>query len=264
MRPLVRKRLGRALALIPVLGLLWALFIPLPYVIVEPGPTFNVLGKIDGKEVIERSDGVSEESVGVLDMTTVSAYGSPGNTPDFWSLVQAYFSSDKIILPLDGIYPVGKTSEETKAEQAKQFQTAETDAIEAAMHELNTGTFVPAVEFNLGDVGGPSGGLIFALGVIDKLSPGQLTGGKSIAGTGTISADGKVGPIGGIRLKMLGAKRAGDRYFLAPRSNCSDVVGFEPAGLTVIPVDTLRGALDVLEVIAADGDLSAFPVCSLK
>ena len=264
MRPLVRKRLGRVLALLPVLALIWALFVPLPYVIIEPGPTFNVLGKIDGKEVIERSDGFTEDSVGVLDMTTVSSYGSPGNTPDFWSLVQAFFSTDKVILPLDSIYPMGKTSDETKSDQAKQFQTAESDAISAALAEINTGTFVPSVRFNLHDVGGPSGGLIFALGVIDKLSPGQLTGGKSIAGTGTISADGKVGPIGGIRLKMLGAKWAGDRYFLAPRSNCSDVVGFEPAGLTVIPVDTLSEALGVLKVIAADGDLSAFPVCSLK
>ena len=264
MRPVIRKRLGRALASLPVLALIWALFVPLPYVIVEPGPTFNVLGKIDGKEVIERSDGFSEESVGVLDMTTVSSYGSPGNTPDFWSLVEAFFSTDKVILPLDSIYPIGKTSDETKSEQATQFQTAEDNAIRAALHEFNSGLGRPTVQINLDDVGGPSGGLIFALGVIDKLSPGQLTGGKSIAGTGTISADGKVGPIGGIRLKMLGAQRAGDRYFLAPKSNCNDVVGFEPPGLKVIPVETLRGALNVLDVIASDGDLSVFPVCSLK
>ena len=264
MRPLVRKRLGRALALLSVLGLLWALQEPLPYVIEEPGPVTNVLGKVDGKYVIEVSGIDNEESIGVLDLLTVSSYGYPGNTPDTLSLISAYFDSEKVILPLDVVYPAGQTVEESEAEGKEYFLSSQNDALSAAAAVLGSDFVMPKITFHLDDIGGPSGGLIFALAIIDKVTPGQLTGGKSIAGTGTISADGEVGAIGGIRLKMISANNAGDRFFIAPRSNCDEVAGFEPDGLRVIPVDTLRGALDVLEVIAADGDLSVFPVCSLK
>ena len=76
------------------------------------------------------------------------------------------------------------------------------------------------VTIQLNNVGGPSAGMMFALGIMDTLTPGQLNGGKSIAGTGTITADGTVGPIGGIRQKLYGAKEAGASYFLAPDSFC--------------------------------------------
>ena len=264
MRPLFRKRLGQTLAWLSVFGLLWSLQEPLPYIIEEPGPTTNVLGQVDGKYVIEVSGMENEDSVGVLDLLTVSAYGYPGNTPDTLSLIEAFFDSEKVIIPLDAAYPPGQTREEAIAEGKEYFVTAQSDAVAAASQALGPDFVMPRITFHLDDIGGPSGGLIFALGIIDKVTPGQLTGGKSIAGTGTISPDGEVGAIGGIRLKMLSAKRAGDRFFLAPRSNCDEVVGFEPDGLRVIPVDTLREALAVLEVIAADGDLSVFPVCSLK
>ena len=263
MRPLIRKRLGRTLVWLAVFGLIWALTEPLPYVIVAPGPTFNVLGQSGGQAVIEVDSPDAQASVGVLDLTTVSTYGSPESTPPLTDLIAAFFSTDRIILPLDSVYPLGKSSDETDAEQKQLFQNTEHDALQAALTEIGLSE-APKVTFHLDDVGGPSGGLIFALGVIDKLTPGQLTGGKSIAGTGTISADGTVGAIGGIRLKMLAAKRAGDRFFLAPKANCNDVVGFEPAGLKVIPVDTLADAVRVLKVIAVDGDLSRFPVCAVK
>lgn len=264
MRPLIRKRLGKALAIAAVLGLLWAIQEPLPYIIEEPGPVTNVLGKVDGKDVIEVVGSESEAAVGVLHLMTVSSYGYPGNTPDTISLISAFFDSEKVILPLDAVYPPGKSIEESEAEGKKDFATAQSEAVSAAAKLLGSDFVMPKIIFHLDDIGGPSGGLIFALGVIDKVTPGQLTGGKFIAGTGTISADGEVGAIGGIRLKMIAAKRAGDHFFIAPRSNCDEVVGFEPAGLTVIPVDSLRGALDVVRVIAADGDVSAFPVCSLQ
>lgn len=263
MRPIIRKRLGQTLVWLAVFGFIWAITVPLPYVIAAPGPTFNVLGQSDGKDVIEVAATEVEQSVGVLDLTTVSTYGSPESTPSLTELIFAFFSSDRIILPLDSVYPLGKTGEETDSEQKDLFRATEHDAVQAAMNELGLSK-TPTVSFHLDDVGGPSGGLIFALGLIDKLTPGQLTGGKSIAGTGTITPDGTVGEIGGIRLKMLAAKRAGDQFFLAPSFNCSDVVGFEPAGLRVIPVATLSDALKALNVIAVDGDLSGFPVCAVK
>ena len=92
------------------------------------------------------------------------------------------------------------------------------------------------VTINLGDVGGPSAGTMLALGVYDKLTPGELTGGERIAGTGTIAADGEVGAIGGIRQKMYGASGAGAEWFLAPASNCEEVVGHIPDGLDFVEV----------------------------
>lgn len=105
------------------------------------------------------------------------------------------------------------------------------------------------VTIQLNDVGGPSAGLMFALGIIDKLTPENLTGGKNVAGTGTIDAEGNVGPIGGIRQKMYSAVSADAAYFFAPADDCGEVVGHIPANLQVISVRTLDDALHALDVI---------------
>jgi PDZ domain-containing protein len=123
------------------------------------------------------------------------------------------------------------------------------------------------VKIQLQDVGGPSAGQMFALGIIDKLTDGHLNGGKHVAGTGTITASGDVGAIGGIRQKMYGAKAAGATYFLAPASNCggSDGVrGHIPAGLTVFATSTLKQSVADLQAIAKGGDLSSLQTCDTK
>ncbi len=114
--------------------------------------------------------------------------------------------------------------------------------------------------FGLSKVGGPSAGSMFALGIVDELTPGDLTGGKDIAGTGTIALDGSIGPIGGIEQKMAGAKTDGSGYFLAPASNCADVVGHVPDGLEVYAVSTLHEAVTTVEAIAAE-DTSGASTC---
>ena len=103
------------------------------------------------------------------------------------------------------------------------------------------------IEFGVTGVGGPSAGTMFAIGIIDKLTPGALTQGKTIAGTGTIDPKGNVGEIGGIQQKLIGARDAGAVLFLAPRSNCGDVVGHIPDGLTVAAVSTLDEAMSAIE-----------------
>ncbi len=118
------------------------------------------------------------------------------------------------------------------------------------------------VTIQLDNVGGPSAGMMFALGIVDELTPGEMTGGNDIAGTGTIDAAGAVGPIGGIRQKLYGAVDAGADYFLAPASNCDEVVGHVPDGLQVISTSTLEESLDALEVIANGGDVDALPTCT--
>ncbi|MDQ1121810.1 YlbL family protein [Microbacterium trichothecenolyticum] len=117
------------------------------------------------------------------------------------------------------------------------------------------------VKIQLNDVGGPSAGMMFALGIIDKMSPGDLTGGQHIAGTGTIDADGNVGAIGGIRQKLYGARDAGATVFLAPESNCNEVVGHVPDGIRVFSTSTLTQSLTVLQTIRDGGDLDALPTC---
>jgi PDZ domain-containing protein len=117
------------------------------------------------------------------------------------------------------------------------------------------------VKIQLENVGGPSAGQMFALGIIDKLTPGALTGGADVAGTGTISASGDIGAIGGIRQKLYGAKDAGADYFLAPTTNCDEVTGHVPSGLTVFAVATLDDSLTALETVASGGDTSALPTC---
>jgi PDZ domain-containing protein len=102
------------------------------------------------------------------------------------------------------------------------------------------------IAFGVQGVGGPSAGTMFAIGIIDKLTPGALTGGKTIAGTGTIDPDGQVGEIGGIAQKLIGARTEGAELFLAPQSNCKDVVGHIPSGLTVVPVSTLTEAMQAI------------------
>jgi PDZ domain-containing protein len=101
------------------------------------------------------------------------------------------------------------------------------------------------VDFNLPGVGGPSAGLIFAVGIVEKLTEEDLVRGRKIAGTGTITASGKVGGIGGIEEKMVGASRIGATIFIAPRENCPDIEHV-PKGLKVIPVSTLSEAIEAL------------------
>jgi PDZ domain-containing protein len=103
------------------------------------------------------------------------------------------------------------------------------------------------VSISLSDVGGPSAGLMFALGILDKLEPGSLTNGRFIAGTGTIDGDGHVGPIGGIQQKLIGARSKGAEVFLVPAANCTEALSGPPKGLKLIKVATLKGALGELQ-----------------
>lgn len=108
-----------------------------------------------------------------------------------------------------------------------------------------------SVTVDLGGVGGPSAGLMFALGIVDKLTPGPLTGGRFIAGTGAIDADGTVSNIGGIQFKMAAARTAGATVFLLPAGECAEATAAAPPGLELIKVGTLHDAVTALEALDA-------------
>lgn len=107
------------------------------------------------------------------------------------------------------------------------------------------------VTYAVENIGGPSAGMIFALDIAQRLEGKNYAGTTPVAGTGTIDLSGNVGPIGGIKQKMLGAKHEGYKVFLAPAGNCADVVGNEPKGMTVIPVSTLSEARTAMQRVAA-------------
>jgi PDZ domain-containing protein len=109
------------------------------------------------------------------------------------------------------------------------------------------------LKIDLNDIGGPSAGLMFTLGIIDKLEPADLTGGRVIAGTGTIDDDGNVGPIGGIPQKLVGAKQAGATEFLVPADNCAEAVRNPQPGLPLLKVATLDDALAALDTLRNGG-----------
>ena len=119
-----------------------------------------------------------------------------------------------------------------------------------------TAKFPVDIDFNIQGVGGPSAGLIFAVGVVEKMTPEDLLRGRKIAGTGSITPNGQVGAIGGIEEKMIGASRKGATIFLAPRENCPDIKHI-PKGLKVIPVSTLSEAIAALRA----PDNFRFPTC---
>ncbi|HMD91741.1 MAG TPA: PDZ domain-containing protein [Trebonia sp.] len=132
---------------------------------------------------------------------------------------------------------------------AKSTESGSTPVIGVQVQEQYKFPFT--VKFSVGDIGGPSAGMMFALGIIDKLAPMNLTGGKFIAGTGEITAAGQVQPIGGIQQKMVGARDAGATVFLTPAANCSDTAGAVPAGLRIVKVSTLSQAISDLEALKA-------------
>ncbi|WP_406249567.1 PDZ domain-containing protein [Microbacterium sp. M] len=159
---------------------------------------------------------------------------------------------------------VQRAGEQTEVQLTPQKTT--TDGVDTWLIGITLTTeydFPIDVTIQLDDVGGPSAGMMFALGIVDMLTEGELNGGENIAGTGTIDAAGTVGPIGGIRQKLYGARDAGAEFFLAPASNCDEVAGHVPAGLQVFSTATLDDSIEILDAIAEGGDLDSLPTCAV-
>ncbi|MGW1144267.1 S16 family serine protease [Streptomyces sp. NPDC002454] len=246
-----------ALCAVPVLALVaTALFAPLPFVIAQPGLTADVLGKNDGTPVITIEGAPVRSTEGQLRMTTIEATG-PGTDVDFGSVWDGWFREDRAVMPYDAVYPAGDSTREIERHNTREMEKSQHTAVQAALGYLGRSPDEVRVTLRLADVGGPSAGLFFSLGVIDKLdgdgSGGDLTGGRTIAGTGTITADGQVGPVGGVSLKTQAARRDGATVFLVPRAECGDARAELPEGLRLIPVTDLKGAVDSLKALDTGG-----------
>ena len=326
-----------------------ALTLPVPYVVESPGPTFNTLGKDNGKPVISVTGHETFPAEGNLDLTTVYVDGGPNGPVTVFEAFTAWLNGAKAVYPEELVFPTGVTKEQSQQESAVAMTTSQENAVASALKELGiafeqkmqvagipegsasagklqendvlvsvngkpatalsvvqtelaagngspvdvvveragnkvTASITPTknsagrfilgvllqykfkfpfdVKISLEKVGGPSAGMMFALGIVDTVTPGDLTGGEHVAGPGTITPDGAVGPIGGISQKMHGARSGGATLFLAPAANCDEVVGHIPDGLLVVRVENLADARKAVELAASGADTSGLPVCS--
>ncbi|MFG2134083.1 PDZ domain-containing protein [Streptomyces sp. NPDC048751] len=252
-----------AVCALPVVGLVaTAVFVPLPFSVAEPGMTANVLGANQGQAVITISGAPTRKTTGQLRMTTIEAT-SPDADVSLGDVIDGWFRTDQAIMPRDAVYPSGKSTKEIEQHNTQQMKESQDTATEAALDYLHLDGKNVKVTLKLADVGGPSAGLLFTLGIIDKLdgdgSGGDLTGGRTIAGTGTIDADGKVGAVGGVALKTQAARRDGATVFLVPKDECSDARSDLPKGLRLVPVTTLKGAVDAL--VSLEKGKGSVPSC---
>lgn len=241
----------------PVLALLAvAALAPLPFALARPGLTADVLGSQKGKPVITVAGAPVRETTGQLRMTTILATG-PSTDVRLGELVDSWFRSDRAVLPKESVYPTGDSDKEIEHHNLAEMEKSQSAAAQAALGYLHKDPKTVKVDLELADVGGPSAGLLFSLGIVDKLdgdgSGGDLTGGRSIAGTGTITPDGEVGAVGGVALKTQAAKRDGASVFLVPKAECSDAESELPAGLRLIPVTTLTDAVSSLRALSRGG-----------
>lgn len=143
-------------------------------------------------------------------------------------------------------------------------QTSPDDSSKARIGvSLGTDLELPfTIKNNLGDsIGGPSAGLVFAVALYDKLTPGELLDGATVAGTGSISASGEVGPIGGVQQKLAGASEAGATVFLVPSGNCAEAAAADDFGMRLVKVATFDDAVDALEKLS-DDPKAKVPTCS--
>ncbi|GAA2798660.1 S16 family serine protease [Streptomyces showdoensis] len=256
----------RALALcaVPVVALFAvAGLAPLPFSIAQPGTTADVLGKDKGREVITVSGVPVRETEGQLRMTTILATG-PSEDIDLGEVADAWFRTDRAVLPRESVYPSGKSDKEIEERNLGQMKESQDAASLAALGYLKLDPKKVTVQLHLADVGGPSAGLLFSLGIVDKIDGdgdgGDLTGGRTVAGTGTITPDGKVGAVGGVSLKTQAAARDGATVFLVPKDECSQAQAALPKGLRLVPVTALSDAVSSLRALEQGQD-SKVPSC---
>lgn len=235
---------------------------PLPFSLAQPGMTANVLGENKGTPVITISGAPTRDTSGQLRMTTIEAT-NPDTRVSLGDVLDAWFDTDRAVMPRDSVYPSGQSTKEIERHNTAQMKESQDAATQAALNYLDLKDDDIKVSLKLADVGGPSAGLLFSLGIVDKLDGdgdgGDLTGGRVVAGTGTIDADGTVGPVGGVPLKTQAAKRDGATVFLVPEAECSDARSELPEGLRLIPVTTLEGAVDAL--VALEKGTGKVPGC---
>jgi len=242
---------------------LLATIAPLPYAIVLPGEAQNIF-----KGVISFKSTQNYPATGRIDLMSIRV-----TNPDSWifgpEIIYSWISSERSVYPKSAIFPPGTTSKEERKQAKAEMVSSQDKAIFAAVNYLQSNPEIMAppsssagdaesigkvrankletknIEFKVKETGGPSGGLVFAIALVELLTEDILQG-DHIAGTGTINARGIVGGIGGITEKIASAQKVGATLFFAPVSNASEIANV-PAGIKVVTVATLAQAISYLE-----------------
>lgn len=234
-----------------------ALFAPLPFVVIMPGDATNVLDKvitIDSKETYKPTGSLYLLAIRVT---------SPGAVVFSPEILLSWASGNYTVVPRSVVYPDKVDSVVIDKEAKKDMTTSQGNARVVALNYVHANfpdaaKVAPSqIRFDVRRTGGPSGGMIFTLAIIEELTKEDLLQGRKVAGTGTIDTKGVVGPIGGIEEKIIAAKHAGATIFLAPRSNCPEL-NRVPEGIQVFAVSNIDDAVAALagKTSTANGPLT--------
>lgn len=251
---------------VAVLLAVLVLMLPSAYVVETPGPTQDVLGDSNGTPVIQVEGAKTYHDKGRLLLVTVNAAGVPGYPVSNAEALWAWADPNMELTPQEAVFPVGQNAEQYQQESDQEMESSQDAAVTAGLdYAQHLGVDVDGVKvtMHVDDIGGPSAGMMYALGLVDMLTPEHESGKQTVAGTGTIDDEGKVGAIGGIDLKMRGAKRDGATWFLAPADNCAQVVGKVPVGLRDVKVSSLEDAYTALVKIG-NGQADSLPHCTVE
>ena len=245
-----------------------AAFVPLPFTIMYPGITVNTLGVYGGQRVITITGPPLRQTDGELRMVTIAAT-PPQDSISIGSALRAWPNPSEAVVPRAAVYPAGQSVAQVNAQDQQEMTQSQQAATTAALNYLKLSPDKVKVGLSLADVGGPSAGLLFTLGIIDELdgngtgrpgAAGDLTNGAIIAGTGEIDDSGEVSQVGGVALKTKAAARDGATVFLVPQAECTDAEAGLPKGLRLVPVTSLDDALSALGSLQTG--VGAVPSCS--
>ena len=245
-----------------------AAFVPLPFTIMYPGITVNTLGAYGGQKVITITGHPLRQTSGELRMVTIAAT-PPQDSVSVGQALRAWPNPSEAVVPKAAVYPAGQSVAQVNALNNQEMADSQQAATTAALDYLKLSPSQVKIHLSLADVGGPSAGLLFTLGIIDELdgngsgkpgAAGDLTNGAVVAGTGEIDGSGAVSAVGGVALKTKAAARDGATVFLVPQSECTDAEAGLPKGLRLVPVTTLDDALNALG--ALQSGVGAVPSCS--
>ena len=241
-----------------ILGLFFglALIAPLPFVVLTPGSAQDVLTKVitpSKKSSVAPTFYQGDGKIYLLSIliTNPSAYVTG------FELIYSWMRSDYAVMPRSLYYKDGRSAEAEKKIAKTEMVDSQLSAKFAALNylennypQLGTSKITPSdIEISLAKTGGPSGGLAFALGIVELLTPENILKGRIVATTGTIDEKGGVGSIGGIAEKILAAKKAGATIFIVPERNCKDLapsVAKIPDGIKIVAVSSLEEAISAL------------------
>jgi PDZ domain-containing protein len=242
----IPKYLSKPALYFLLLVFLFALFAPMPFAIISPGPVTNLLDKGIKFSKDFSADQVSNPKGKLF---SLSVYVSnPDTKPPGIMVLEAWLSGDSVVFPSEVVYEEGETTKSANAQGAKEMLKSEAAAAIAAANFLKKmqpdkplNWKVSDIDFVMKRVGGPSAGLAFSLALIAKLSNLELISGRTIAVTGTVNENGRVGSVGGMDQKLHAALNAGATIAIIPKANCGDIT-FAENGLQLMAVNNLSEA----------------------